>query len=69
MWYVVIYSNGKACTHRDRPHGGLYDSVDKCCDEEFNETTSGSGSGGDACRRINICFNTEEPTPTPTSYQ
>ena len=46
MWYVVIYSNGKACTTSDRPCGKLYNSANECCDEEFDETTSGSGSGG-----------------------
>ena len=67
MWYVVRYSNSKACTNGDRPPTNRYDSSKECCDKEFDETTSGSGASGDGCRHINTCFDTCDPTPTPTS--
>ena len=67
MWYVVCYSNGKACTNQDRPRGDLFDSTDESCDKEFYWTTSASGSSGDGYRHINTCFETDGPALAPTS--
>ena len=51
----------------------MYDSADKCWEEDFNETSSYSGSVGDSCQRVNTCFDTDEPTilptPAPTSHE
>ena len=44
MCYVVIYSNGKACTNGNRPLRNLYDTANERCNKEFDETTSWSGS-------------------------
>ena len=67
-WYAARDGGGGSCTNGDDPRGGLlYNSANECCEEEFDNTSSGNGSGGDGYRSVNVCSNTDEPTPAPTS--
>ena len=67
-WYAARDGNGGSCTNWDDPSGRpLCDSADECCEEEFDDTFSGNGSSGDGCLHVNVCFDTDKPTPAPTS--
>ena len=61
-WYVSF--NPCACTNQDNPRGALFNSAKICYKRTFD-----TSSGDHACRHINGCSDTNEPTLDPTTCE